>query len=570
MFNLWDWQREALERVKEYILAIVEACPGSGKSAFSGALAKYWLDSTACDHVIAIAPSLSIKRGIAKTWSRIYGLQTRWHLVDRGMNAFRIPTAHDATVITYHELRNSLCEDALRQWTSQGWKFGVIFDEIHHAASPKQWGDRVGVIGKELASRACIMTGTPFRTDGEAIELMKYVSKDGLHVADPDYRYQYRKAVEDRICRPVACRWIDGEIPFDSRKRGRYVREISKLREYELDQAKPVFFDPNGEPMTNLVRQVHADLMRHRSDPRYANAGALFVCQTGHGMREKKVDEFARTVERITGVRPTVVKHDDEDSVDKIDAFRESDDPYIVAVNMISEGVDIPRLRLVAFCRYTDSEMLFRQIVGRVLRRTMENDEVPATMYVPRFPQMEVFAQRLWDEAESGLKDRPPILEIIDWTNPPCDGTPKVKNLVALDAHATAGAGRFDDIDVDREWIGIADKVLRIHTTYRHYNNVHLGAVLKTASQITDNEYRLDESQQLSNLCDRLSRRVKRLAGYLTGGDFAKAWSIVFAHAGVSCLEDIRVFWCHERIAKLITDVDEMIGNACFKRGENG
>ena len=38
--------------------------------------------------------------------------------------------------------------------------------------------------------------------------------------------------------------------------------------------------------------------------------------------------------------------------------------PYLVAVNMVSEGCDIPRLRAVAFCRYTTSEMLFRQIVG--------------------------------------------------------------------------------------------------------------------------------------------------------------------------------------------------------------
>lgn len=566
MSSLWAWQSAALERVKEYILSIIEACPGSGKTTFSGALAKHWLDSSECDHVIAIAPSLSIKRGIAKTWFRRFGLQSRWHLVDKGMNAFRIPTA-DATVITYHELRNTLCEDALRLWTSQGWKFGVVFDEIHHAASPRQWGDRVSVIGKELASRACIMTGTPFRTDGEAIELMKYVSKDGLHVADPDCRYTYREAVEDRVCRPVACRWIDGEIPFDSRKRGKYVREISKLRDYELDQAKSVFFDPNGEPMTNLVRQVHYDLMRHRSDQRYANAGALFVCQTGHGMKGKKVDEFAKTVERITGIRPTVVKHDDEDSVDKIEAFREGNDPYIVAVNMISEGVDIPRLRLVAFCRYTDSEMLFRQIVGRVLRKTLENDEVPATMYVPRFPQMQDFAQRLWDEAKNGLKDRPPTDVIIDINLPPVDGTSNVKNLVALDAHAIAGAGRFDDIDVERQWIGVADRVSRMHTTYRHYNSVHLGAVLKTASQIVGDEFGVDEPQELANLFDRLNRRVRRLAGYSTGGDFAKAWATVFAHARVSCLEDIRAFWCHERVEKLISDVDEMIGDACFERG---
>ncbi len=45
MFELREWQREALERCKELTRSIVEACPGSGKSQFSGGLAKHWLDT---------------------------------------------------------------------------------------------------------------------------------------------------------------------------------------------------------------------------------------------------------------------------------------------------------------------------------------------------------------------------------------------------------------------------------------------------------------------------------------------------------------------------------------------
>ena len=41
----------------------------------------------------------------------------------------------------------------------------------------------------------------------------------------------------------------------------------------------------------------------------------------------------------ITGKKATIVLSDDADASDRIDAFRESDDRWMVAVRMVSEGV---------------------------------------------------------------------------------------------------------------------------------------------------------------------------------------------------------------------------------------
>ena len=73
---------------------------------------------------------------------------------------------------------------------------------------------------------------------------------------------------------------------------------------------------------------------------------------------------------------------------------------------MVSEGVDIPRIRKVAFCRYTDSEMLFRQICGRAIRTTVKNDPVASEAYIPAFNKMVEFGQRFWDEAKAGLVEK--------------------------------------------------------------------------------------------------------------------------------------------------------------------
>jgi superfamily II DNA or RNA helicase len=76
----------------------------------------------------------------------------------------------------------------------------------------------------------------------------------------------------------------------------------------------------------------------------------------------------ARAMREITGSVPTVVVHTDANAHAKLDAFRRGTDPWIVAVNMVSEGVDIPRLRVGVYSTVAKTPLIFRQIVGRFVR----------------------------------------------------------------------------------------------------------------------------------------------------------------------------------------------------------
>ena len=87
-----------------------------------------------------------------------------------------------------------------------------------------------------------------------------------------------------------------------------------------------------------------------------------YVCRPGSGenytrddgsaqaQEDKHVHAIAKQIEGLTGEKPTVVTHHDRDAVGKIACFRRATNPYLVAVNMVSEGCDIPRIRAVAFC----------------------------------------------------------------------------------------------------------------------------------------------------------------------------------------------------------------------------
>ena len=77
---------------------------------------------------------------------------------------------------------------------------------------------------------------------------------------------------------------------------------------------------------------------------------------------------IARLLRQRLGTRVVVATSDDPAASEKILDFTSSTDPWLVAVRMVSEGVDIPRLRVGVFATTTTTELFFRQVVGRFVR----------------------------------------------------------------------------------------------------------------------------------------------------------------------------------------------------------
>ena len=77
---------------------------------------------------------------------------------------------------------------------------------------------------------------------------------------------------------------------------------------------------------------------------------------------------IAARLREVSGVSPVVVLHQDPKAAAKLAAFTNSSEPWIVAVNMVSEGVDIPRLRVGVYATAAKTPLIFRQIVGRFVR----------------------------------------------------------------------------------------------------------------------------------------------------------------------------------------------------------
>src|SRR3712207_4937495 len=234
----------------------------------------------------------------------------------------------------------------------------LIADEAHHLGDDLAWGDGFrAAFG--AARRWLLLSGTPFRSDQTPIPGVRY--DDG--VAVPDVSYTYAEAVRDGVCRRVAFVPYDGTLQWQS---GDDVIETSfdevlSTREAGRRYRTAISTElPDGLP--RILRAAHARLLEVRQAG-HRDAGGLVVTADSEHARA-----VAKAMREITGTAPTVVLHTEAGAHRKLDAFRRSTEPWIVAVNMVSEGVDIPRLRVGVYATVAKTPLIFRQIVGRFVR----------------------------------------------------------------------------------------------------------------------------------------------------------------------------------------------------------
>ena len=154
-----------------------------------------------------------------------------------------------------------------------------------------------------------------------------------------------------------------------------------------------------GEWLPSVLDVAHERLTElRREDP---GAGGLVIA-----MDQAHARGIADLLARRHGVRPVVAVSEDPDASDRIAAFAASDQPWIVAVRMVSEGVDVPRLRLGVFATTTTTELFFRQAVGRIVRYTAGTPRQRAWFFIPDDDRIRRHAAELAELRRHSLRKR--------------------------------------------------------------------------------------------------------------------------------------------------------------------
>ncbi len=401
MTTLRGWQTDVLERMATWSSGcfLLNAAPGAGKTRPALELAGGLLKSGAITRVAVVCPTSPLTRQWARAAGRL-GLQLAPDAPD-----LRPPRDFHGVAVTYARVAGAVA--AFMRTCTPGTL--VIADEVHHLGDDLAWGNAFEQ-AFAAAGRRLLLTGTPFRSDATPIPGVHY-GHDG--VAVPDFTYGYDDAVRDGICRPVTFIPFDGTLQWrngdDVIEAG--FNDVLTARESSRRYRTAISTElENGLP--RILREAHARLEDVRRSGGHRDAGGLVVAaDAAHARR------VAMVLREISGEAPTVVVHTDPRAHAKLEAFRNGNRRWIVAVNMVSEGVDIPRLRVGVYATAAKTALIFRQIVGRFVRVIAGARVECSWLYLPGDPVLQAHAADVEREllhvlapadAAEALLDEPP------------------------------------------------------------------------------------------------------------------------------------------------------------------
>ncbi|MEX0621042.1 MAG: DEAD/DEAH box helicase family protein [Solirubrobacterales bacterium] len=351
---LRDWQEEALEAVRLHpgLGFLASATPAAGKTTFGLKVAHEMLSSGRVRRVVVVGPTTHICRQWALDGAR-YGID----LEPNRPNADGPETSDfHGLAVTYQTVSAdpALHKAAARRPTL------VIADEPHHMGEQASWGTSARRAFGEATFRL-LLSGTPFRSDDKAIPWVHY-DDDGLSVAD--FTYGYPEALVDRVCRPITFLPYDGEMEWISDGQMRSADFDLVLPAAESARRLRTALDAGGDWMGKVLADADSKLSEVRAAG-HPDAGGLVVASDQDHARA-----IARRLSLVSGEPPEIVMSDEPGGSARIASFAASDERWLVSVLMVSEGVDIPRLRVGVYATAARTELFFRQVAGRFIRTT--------------------------------------------------------------------------------------------------------------------------------------------------------------------------------------------------------
>ncbi|GAA2432471.1 DEAD/DEAH box helicase [Streptomyces macrosporus] len=404
--KLRAWQQAAmdlyLEKQPRDFLAV--ATPGAGKTTFALTLASWLLHHHVVQQVTVVAPTEHLKKQWAEAAARV-GIR-----LDPEYSAGPLGREYHGVAVTYAGvgvrpmLHRNRCEQR---------KTLVILDEIHHAGDTRSWGEAC-FEAFEPATRRLALTGTPFRSDSNPIPFVTYAEDaEGVRRSVADYTYGYGKALADGVVRPVIFLSYSGNMRWRSKAGDELEARLGEpMTKDAISQAWRTALDPRGDWMPSVLRAADTRLTEVRKS--IPDAGGLVIASDQDSARA-----YAKLLREITGTKPTVVLSDDTGASKRIEEFSASDDRWMVAVRMVSEGVDVPRLAVGVYATTISTPLFFAQAVGRFVRSRRRGET--ASVFLPTIPmllgfahEMEVERDHVLDKPKKGGEDEDPYAEEAD------------------------------------------------------------------------------------------------------------------------------------------------------------
>ena len=385
------WQRRALTKYlstkPQDFLAV--ATPGAGKTTFGLRVAAELLADRTVEAVTVVAPTEHLKH--------------QWAMAANGAGIPLDPNFRNSDGMTssdYLGVATTYAQIAahptLHRVRTERRKTLVILDEVHHAGDAKSWGDAIREAFTP-AVRRLSLTGTPFRSDDNPIPFVNYEpDADGSLRSAADSSYGYSDALRDGVVRPVVFLAYSGEARWRTNAGDEFSARLGEpLTAEQTARAWRTALDPAGEWIPSVLKAADTRLAQLRKGG-VPDAGGLVIASD-----HQTAKAYAKILGQLTGEDPVVVLSDDPKASGRIAEFAESDERWMVAVRMVSEGVDVPRLAVGVYATSASTPLFFAQAVGRFVRARRQGET--ASIFLPSVPVLLELASQLEAERDHVL-----------------------------------------------------------------------------------------------------------------------------------------------------------------------
>lgn len=393
--SLRVWQHDcimlALQHYTQQPHFFCQATPGAGKTKMAAELAKHLLQQDKIDLILCFAPSRQTMDGFQKTFSAVLGRR-----LDGLIGAVGV-------ACTYQGMEY---QDAAFWRLFDDYRVFAVFDEIHHCAGhdlllSNAWGQQILQRIQDRATFTLALSGTPWRSDHRAIALARYSQPDGILICD--YRYGLQKAIADGVCRSPRIVVLDNNMvrlteALSTESTVTTFPSIARLLSESPVSYEDLLF--HDDILGQILSMGCTKLREIRN--RHPDAGGLVVATN-----IEHANRIAGLM-RARGEVCQVVTNKTPNAQQVIDDFRNGGCTWIIAVGMISEGTDIPRLRVCCHLSRIRTELHYRQVLGRVLRRSSDADD-EAWLYVLAEPALQQYSERLAND----LPDDYAVLSVV-------------------------------------------------------------------------------------------------------------------------------------------------------------
>ncbi|RLK49549.1 DEAD/DEAH box helicase [Microbacterium telephonicum] len=396
--NLRAWQAEALEAYfeadgpdgpgggpRDFLAA---ATPGAGKTTFALRLASELLRRHVVERIVVVAPTEHLKTQWADAAARV-GIR----LDPRFSNRHGVPSRqYHGVAVTYAQVA---VKASVHTHITDSARTLVILDEVHHGGDALSWGDALReAYGR--ATRRLLLSGTPFRSDTAPIPFVEYhPNEKGIRLSRTDYNYGYGRALADGVVRPVLFLVYAGKMRWRTKAGDEYEAHLGQDNTKDINaQAWRTALDPEGDWIPAVLASADKRLSEVRQD--VPDAGGLVIATDQTAARA-----YAAILRGITGEAPTVVLSDDKAASGRIEQFAGATTRWMVAVRMVSEGVDVPRLAVGVYATSASTPLFFAQAIGRYVRARRRGET--ASVFLPHVPQLMSLAGEMERQRDHAL-----------------------------------------------------------------------------------------------------------------------------------------------------------------------